>query len=138
MTDTKPDPADTASPVRRHTRWMIATILMTMVAFFMGFPVFYLALITAPAAIVFGIMALVASIGQADMLPVRINVIVGMALASMGLFIALGGLAMYDVLAAQQECQSRAVTQTAERACVEQFEEDYEELLNSYGIPVPD
>lgn len=138
MTETKPDPVEPPPAVRRHSRWMIVMILITMVAFFMGFPTFYLSLLTAPAAIVFGILTLVASWGLSDMLAVRINVVVGMALAGMGLLIGLGGLLMYDVLAAQQECQARAVTQTAERACMDQYEEDYRELLDRYGVSVPE
>jgi uncharacterized membrane protein YedE/YeeE len=117
---------------------MIALILLTIVGFLMGFPLMLIALATAPAAAVFGILALVASAKVPGMGPMRISVAVGLVVCATSMPIALFGVLAYDVMAELQDCQQRAVTQTAERACTEAYDEGLADLMDRYGVSIPD
>lgn len=138
MTKTPPEPIEVPENVRRYSRWMIALILLTIVGFLMGFPLMLIALATAPAAAVFGILALVASAKVPGMGPMRISVAVGLVVCATSMPIALFGVLAYDVMAELQDCQQRAVTQTAERACTEAYDEGLADLMDRYGVSIPD
>ncbi|MEX0913876.1 MAG: hypothetical protein WDZ57_02885 [Demequina sp.] len=138
MTKTPPEPIEVPENVRRHSRWMMALILLTIVGFLMGFPLMLVALVTAPAAAVFGILALIASANVPRMGPMRISVAVGLAVCATSLPIALFGVLAYDVMAELEDCQARAVTQTAERACTEAYDQGIADLMESYGVSIPE
>jgi len=138
VTKTPPETIEVPDAVRTNMRYMMLLLLVSIVAYVFSVPMVFLALLTAPAAVLFGVLALVGTRGHANMTGVRISVSFGFLLAGIAMMAALGSLVLYDLLQAQRECEARALTPIAQRACDAEWDEGYRELLERYGVVVPE
>lgn len=138
MTKTPPETVEVPDAVRTRMRYMMLLLLVSIVGYVFSAPMVFVALVTSPAAVVFGILTLVATQGHQNMAGVRISVAFGFLLAGITIMAALVSLLLFDLIQEQRECESRALTPIAQRACDAQWDESYQELLESYGVRVPE
>jgi hypothetical protein len=138
VTKTPPETVEVPDAVRTNMRYMMLLLVVSIVAYVFSVPVVFLALITGPAAVVFGVLALVGTRGHRNMTGVRVSVSFGFVLAGISMMAALGSLLLYDLILEQRECEARALTPIAQRACDAAWEEGYAELLERYGVDVPE
>ena len=62
---------------------------------------------------------------------------IGIGLSGFALLYGFGFLLLREPIEALTACQERAITETARRACLDQYEQDYRELLEEWGLTVP-
>ncbi|WP_062380481.1 hypothetical protein [Demequina pelophila] len=122
---------------RRAVMWTLlltgATVMLLAIA-----PTFGLwTLLLGPAAAAAAITSLVLLRGTRGIAGLRVMLVFAIAIGLFGLLYGGGVALLREPLADFAACQSRALTSTAERACLDQFEEDYLEVLERYGVVLP-
>lgn len=103
-----------------------------MVVYFLSVPLIYFTFLTAPATITFGILALVFSRHTAGLGGLRIGIAMGIALALLSILLALATLVFQDMFTDLTDCQSRAITITAQEQCQAEFDKGYNEQLERF------
>lgn len=103
-----------------------------MVVYFLSVPLIYFTFLTAPATITFGILALVFSRHTAGLGGLRIGIAMGIALALLSILLALATLVFQDMFTDLTDCQSRAITITAQEQCQAEFDKAYNEQLERF------
>lgn len=133
----KPTPVDVPQQVTANARIFTVLIIACLVVYLFSVPVSLAALVLAPVALVFGIRALIAARGNPKLGGIRISVIFGLGLCLLAIVVSVGQLAIYDLIQEQRACESRALTNAAQRECQAQFDEAYQERLERWGVTLP-
>lgn len=119
--------------LRRDSLWTFALLGVSALLWMVELPVAFLVLLTGPAAIAFAASALINSRGVDAVGGIRVWLWVSMAMGGM---ILLGGLNLvltYGPTERYQACLDRAITETAKRECLVQYEKERQELLDRYS-----
>lgn len=137
MTPTPPETVEMPPGARRDIRWFMVLLLVTVVVHLIGLPLALGALVTAPAAIVFGIKALVGVRRMPAMAGLRVGISMGLGLSTMAIVLSLGMILFYGPLTQLAECNARALTNVAERECQAEYEQGIEDTLSRFGVSAP-
>ena len=133
-----PDTAAQPEPrVQRAVRWALALISVNLILVALSPWAGIWALLTGPAGVVAAILALVRLSGAERMRPMRIVLALGLAASVWATLYGMSMVVLRGPFEAQAQCLDRALTHSAERACQEQFTEDYEALLDRFRLSLP-
>ncbi|MDN4471600.1 hypothetical protein [Demequina zhanjiangensis] len=120
------------TPAQRWTRSLAVLVVGLALLLLLGFPWTLGALLLGPLTAIAGIVVL-ASRGSSELTSwARVNAIVAIVLGVFSTMSAAGMLFLMGPLNDLAECQSRAITTSAEEACQAEFDEAYQEILDGY------
>ncbi len=115
---------------RRDSKIFLMLFGATVLLYLLSLPLIFGVILTGPVAAFFAVRSLWRSRSVAGVLMFRYTMIAGTAAV---LFAALTGVAMiffHEPVRALQECNSRAITQTAQDQCQRDYQEGIEDVLN--------
>lgn len=118
----------------RDTRWTLILLGATLLTSVLGVPMVLLAIVTGPAAAGFAISGLVRSRGLTGVLVLRMWMWFAVGIGALSTITAAGALILREPLAQLSDCNARAITETAKRQCVIDYEQAYRDLLARYGV----
>jgi len=134
VTPTANDRPQLPARLVRDTRWTLVLLGATMLTWVFGVPIVLVALVTGPAAAAFAISALIRSRGLKGVFAMRIWLWVAVGVGALSTVTAAGVLILREPLAQLSDCNARAITETAKRQCVVDYEQAYQDLLERYGV----
>lgn len=119
--------------LRLTSLWTIILLGATMLAFAVGMPYTLATLALGPATIGLAIVALVYTRGVDGVTGIRVWLWVSIGIGAMAAFSGFAMLLLRGPYEQLEACLERAITPTAQRECQAQFEQAYEDLLETYG-----
>ncbi|SEJ18398.1 hypothetical protein [Demequina mangrovi] len=134
-----PMPADVpeaGAGARRAVQWSLLLLAALLLVPMLGPSWGLSALVLAPAAATAMIVALVKLRG-APLKALKLMLWIGLGVAVLALFYGLGLVILHDQVTALEECQDRAITNTAREQCLLDYEQAYLDLLEDWGVSVP-
>lgn len=120
--------------LRRDSAWTLGLLGVTALAWAFGGRVSYLVLLSGPATIAFGISALINSKGVDAAKAIRVWLVIAVGVGGLSFIAGLGLILMRGPIEQLEACMSRAITESAKRECLAQYQTSYEELLSRYGV----
>lgn len=124
---------DVGVGARRAVQVSLLLLGITMVLLLVGPQWGVFCIVAGPATIAAMITALVRLRGLPGLAALRVMLGVGMGVAVIALLYGLGLILFRGPVADLRECQSRAITEQAQRACMAEYEAAYVELLENLG-----
>lgn len=118
----------------RDTRWTLVLLGATMITWLFGVPVVLLALVTGPAAAAFAIAGLIHSRGVRGIQATLVWLWIAIGVGGLSTLTAGGVLVLREPLAQLTTCNAQAITETAKRQCMLDYERAYRDLLARYGV----
>ncbi|WP_062463248.1 hypothetical protein [Demequina soli] len=136
MTPTPDAAPEVGAGARRAVRWSLALLAATLIVPMLGVRWGLSLLVVAPAAIAAMVTALVLLRGV-RLTALKTMLGIGIGVSALGLLYAFGLLIMHEPIQALADCEQRALTHTAQQRCLDQYEQDYLDLLARWGLSVP-
>ncbi|WP_430868429.1 hypothetical protein [Demequina aurantiaca] len=137
MTDASKQPPEASPRARRYIQLFMGFLLLTLLLYFLSIPFLYFTWISAPATIVFAILALVASRTRTGITGLRVGLSLGIAMSCLAMLLALGTFFFQDSFIALRDCQARALTISAQQQCQDDYDAAYEKELEKFGVTLP-
>lgn len=135
--DAEQQPTEASPRARTYTRLFVGFLLLTVLLYFLSIPYLYFTWLSAPATIVFAILALVATRKQKAITGLRVGLAMGIAMSGLSMLLALGTFVFQDAFIELKDCQERALTISAEQQCQDAYDEAYQAELEKYGVTLP-
>ncbi|BDZ62937.1 hypothetical protein Lsed01_02420 [Demequina sediminis] len=136
MTPTPDAPPEVGAGARRAVQWSLALLALTMLVLLIGPRWGLLSLVVAPATAAAMITALVMLRGV-RLVALKVMLGVGIGVSVIALLYGLGLVVLREPVEQLAQCQERAITQTAQRQCIAEYEQAYMDLLERWGLTPP-
>ena len=119
---------------RRAVRWSLGLLALTMLLLLIGPGWGLLTLLVAPVTAAAMITSLVLLRGLPRMTGLRVMLGIGIGVSAFALLYGFGLVIFRGPVEELAACQERAITHTAERQCLADYEQAYLDLLESWGL----
>lgn len=135
---TTPEAAPEVGPrARRAVRWSLALLAVTMLLLLVGPQWGMLTLVVAPAGMVAMVMALVLLRRTPGLIALKVMLGIGIGMSMLALLYGIGLLVFRGPVQELVDCQRRAITETAQRQCLDDYEQAYIDLMEEWGLTLP-
>ncbi|WP_296664690.1 hypothetical protein [Demequina sp.] len=122
---------------RRAVRWSLALFALTLLLLLAGPRWGLLTLVVAPAMAAAAVTSLVMLRGTPRMGALRVMLSVGIGVSLTALLYGLGLLVFRGPVEELAACQERAITESAKRQCLADYEDAYLQQLEDWGLSLP-
>lgn len=135
---TTPRAAPDVSPgARRAVRWSLALLAVTLLLLLVGPRWGVLTLAVAPAAAAAMVTSLVLLRRTRGVGALRIMLGIGIGVSAVATLYGIGLVVFSGPVEELVACQERALTQTAQRQCLADYEQAYIDQLERWGLILP-
>lgn len=121
----------------RAARALTVLVLGVLALYLLGFPYALGLAALGPLVAVVGILALTLRGAGTLTTWARISAAISTGLGVIATFTGLGMIVLYQPFTELAECQSRALTVTADRECQAEFDAAYQDVLDRFGVELP-
>ncbi|WP_062069819.1 hypothetical protein [Demequina sediminicola] len=141
MDDKEPTRPAVPDNARKYLNGFMLALALTVVLYLFSVPLAYGMFLTAPIAIVLGIIVLIRTNGIKELSAMRLAVVFGLAMSGFAMFVGAGLALFHDTIDELSTCMARAVTNSAVQTCESNYEEGLNDtidgLYDRFGIPNP-
>ncbi|WP_062517663.1 hypothetical protein [Demequina gelatinilytica] len=134
---TTPAAPEVGARARRAVRWSLVLFAAMLLVPMLGTLWGYSTLLLAPACATAMIIALVGLRGV-QLTALKTMLWIGLGVSGLALLSGVGLVILHEQIVALVQCQDRAITHTAEQACLDEYLDSSAAMFERWGLSVPE